>query len=41
MNLEEIGINASNWADLAQDRDYQRAIVNAAEAMELVSQLVS
>ena len=22
MNLEEIGINAGNWVDLAQDRDY-------------------
>ena len=30
MNLEEIGINAGNWADSAQDRDYLRALVNAA-----------
>ena len=22
MDLEEIGINAENWVDLAQDRDY-------------------
>ena len=30
MNLEEIGINAGNWVDSAQDRDYWRALVNAA-----------
>ena len=30
MDLEEIGINAGNWADLAQDRNYWRALVNAA-----------
>ena len=30
MNLEEIGINVDNWVDLAQDRDYWRALVNAA-----------
>ena len=29
MNLEEIGINAGNWVDSAQDRDYWRALVNA------------
>jgi len=29
-DLEEIGINAGNWVDSAQDRDYWRAIVNAA-----------
>ena len=29
MNLEEIGINAGNWVDSAQDRDYWRAFVNA------------
>jgi hypothetical protein len=28
--LEEIGINAGNWVDSAQDRDYWRALVNAA-----------
>ena len=27
--LEEIGINAGNWVDSAQDRDYWRALVNA------------
>ena len=42
MDLEEIGINVGNWVDSAQDRNYWRALVNAAlnprvpEAMELV-----
>ena len=42
MDLEEIGINTRNWVDSAQDRDYWRALVNAAlnlrvpQAMELV-----
>ena len=46
MDLKEIGINAGNWVDSAQDRNYWRALVNAAlnlrvpYAMELVSQLV-
>ena len=30
MDLEEIGINAGNCGDLAQDRDYWGALVNAA-----------
>ena len=30
MDLKEIGINTRNWTDLAQDRDYWRAHVNAA-----------
>ena len=30
MDLEEIGVNAGNWVDSAQDRDYCRALVNAA-----------
>ena len=30
MDLEDIGINAGNWADSAQDRDYWTALVNAA-----------
>ena len=30
MNLEEIGNNAWNWVDSAQDRDYWRALVNVA-----------
>ena len=30
MDLEEIGVNAGNWVDSAQDRNYWRALVNAA-----------
>ena len=30
MDLEEIGINAGNWVDSAQDRNYWRALVNTA-----------
>ena len=30
MDLEEISVNAGNWVDSAQDRDYWRALVNAA-----------
>ena len=30
MDLEEIGISAGNLADYAQDRNYWRALVNAA-----------
>ena len=30
MDLEEIGINAGNWVDSAQNRDNWRALVNAA-----------
>ena len=30
MNLEEIGISAGNWVDSAKDRNYWRALVNAA-----------
>ena len=29
-DLEETGINAGNWVDSAQDRNYWRALVNAA-----------
>jgi hypothetical protein len=29
MNLENIGINAGDWVDSAQDRGYWRALVNA------------
>jgi hypothetical protein len=42
MGLKEMGINTRNWVDSAQDRDYWRALVNAAlnllvpKAMELV-----
>ena len=30
MDLEEIDINAGKWVDSAQDRNYWRALVNAA-----------
>ena len=30
MDLEEIGVYAGNWVDSAQDRNYWRALVNAA-----------
>ena len=30
MDFEEIGVNAGNWVDSAQDRDYRRALVNVA-----------
>ena len=30
MNFQEIGISAGNWGDSAQDRNYWRALVNAA-----------
>ena len=30
IDLEEIGINAGNWVDSAQDRNYWRTLVNAA-----------
>ena len=30
MDLKEIGINTRNWVDLTQDRNYWRALVNAA-----------
>ena len=30
MDLEEISISAGNWVDSAQDRNYWRALVNAA-----------
>ena len=29
MDLEEIGTSVGNWVDLAQDRNYWRALVNA------------
>ena len=28
MDLEEIGINAGNWVDSAQDMEYWRALMN-------------
>ena len=30
MVLKEIGLNTRNWVDSTQDRDYWRALVNAA-----------
>ena len=30
IDLEEIGISVGSWVDSAQDRDYWRALVNAA-----------
>ena len=30
MDFQEIGINAGNWVDSAQDRNYLRGLVNAA-----------
>ena len=42
MDFEEIGINAGNWVDSNQDRNYWRALVNATlnfwvpQVMELV-----
>ena len=30
MDLEDICINAGNWVDSAQDRNYWRALMNAA-----------
>ena len=30
MDLKEIGIIARNWVDSVQDKDYWRALVNAA-----------
>ena len=46
IDLEEIGVNAGNWIDSAQDRNYWRALVNAAFnlraplAMDLVRRLI-
>ena len=30
MDLEELGMSAGNWVNSAQDRNYWRALVNAA-----------
>ena len=35
MDLEEIGINAGNWVNSAQDRNYWRALVNAASNLRV------
>ena len=35
MDLEEISINAGNWVDSALDRNYWRALVNAAMNLQV------
>ena len=35
MDLEEIGINAGNWIDSAQDRNYWRTLVIAALKLQV------
>ena len=35
MDLEELGINVGNWVDSAQDRDYWRALLNAALSLRI------
>ena len=35
MDLEEIGINAGKWVNSAQDRNYWRALVNAALSLRV------
>ena len=35
MDLEQIDINTGNWVDLAQDRDYWRALLNAALTLQV------
>ena len=35
MNLKEISINTRNWVVSAQDRDYWRALVNAAMNLQV------
>jgi hypothetical protein len=35
MGFKEIGINAGNWVDSALDRDYWRALVNAASNLRV------
>ena len=41
MDLEEIVISVRNWIDLVQDRDYWRALVNAALNLRVPSHGVS
>ena len=40
MDLKEIGINARNWIDLTQDRDYWRALVNAVLILRVSQSMV-
>ena len=35
MDLEEMGINLGNWVDSALDRNYWRALVNAASNLRV------
>ena len=35
MDFKEIGINAGNWVDSVQDRDYWRAFINAALNLQI------
>ena len=35
MDLKNIDDNASNWVDLTQDRNYWRALVNAALKLQV------
>ena len=35
MDLEEIGTNARNWYDSAQDRNYWKALVNTALSLRI------
>ena len=35
MDLKEIGNNTRNWVNSAQDRDYWRALVNAASNLRV------
>ena len=37
MDLEEIGINMSNWVDSAQNKDYWGALVNVALSLRSIS----
>jgi hypothetical protein len=41
MDLEEIGINAGNWVDSAQDRDYWRVVKCGIELLGSISQGLS
>ena len=41
MDLEEICINADNWVDSAQDRDYWRALEALNLLVPLAMELVS
>ena len=35
MDLEEIGINAGNWVESTQDRNYWKALVNEALILQV------